>query len=106
MSTHERAHSRSGGEELLAIITFVQLFVLHCIMYASSTSEGPAPTTEKKKMPYDSATRLESADGSICGIRRKLFWAWIAGGILIILLAVGVGVGAGFALNRPHHDNP
>lgn len=66
---------------------------------ASSSSTPPSPPrTMETKSRLELGTRLPDSSEPVCGIRRKLLYAWIGGGIVVILVAIGVGVGAGYAL--------
>jgi len=42
---------------------------------------------------------------NICGIRRKIFFIIIGGGVLIAVAAVAIGVGAGLAFGRKKNDS-
>lgn len=60
-----------------------------------STAQEPIKDLEDSegKMP---AGRQET----ICGLRRKVFFFVILGGVFIAIAAIAIGVGAGIAFNR------
>lgn len=60
-----------------------------------STAQEPTkdPEDSEGKMP---AGRQET----ICGLRRKVFFFVILGGVLIAVAAIAIGIGAGIAFNK------
>lgn len=65
--------------------------------HASGSEDGDA---ENGYSPSGRGKMPSANQATICGIRKKVFFFVILGGVLIAVAAVAIGVGAGIAFNK------